>query len=111
MAGLLFHPQDAEALGACIGRLAESRAMREQLGENLYEKASREFSIDATVGKQIEIYQTILRRTARAKEKRRGVLDLRGLWQGQCGRRRDLEGDTRADAAHRPGYAHLRPLA
>ena len=83
--GLLFHPQDAEALGACIGRLAESRAMREQLGENLYEKASREFSIDATVGKQIEIYQTILRRTARAKEKRRGVLICGAYGKGNAG--------------------------
>ena len=83
--GLLFHPQDAEALGACISRLAESRAMREQLGENLYEKASREFSIDATVGKQLEIYQTILRRTARAKEKRRGVLICGAYGKGNAG--------------------------
>ena len=41
--GLLFHPQDAEALGACISRLAESRAMREQLGENLYERRRASF--------------------------------------------------------------------
>lgn len=41
--GLLFEPQNAEALGGCIARLAESAAMRAQLGENLYEKASREF--------------------------------------------------------------------
>ena len=59
--------------------------MREQLGENLYEKASREFSIDATVGKQLEIYQTILRRTARAKEKRRGVLICGAYGKGNAG--------------------------
>ena len=41
--GLLFEPQNAEALGGCMARLAESAAMRAQLGENLYEKASREF--------------------------------------------------------------------
>ena len=72
--GLLFEPQNAEALGGCMARLAESAAMRAQLGENLYEKASREFSISATVGKQIEIYQTILRRTAMPKKKIYGVL-------------------------------------
>ena len=83
--GLLFPPQDAQALGACISRLAESRAMRERLGENLYEKASREFSIDATVGKQIEIYQTILRRTARGTKKRRGVMICGAYGKGNAG--------------------------
>ena len=81
MTGLLFEPQNAEALGACMTRLAESRAMREQLGENLYEKASHEFSIDATVGKQIEIYQTILRRTAQPKKKKIRRAHLRRLRQ------------------------------
>ena len=83
--GLLFEPQNAEALGACMTRLAESRAMREQLGENLYEKASHEFSIDATVGKQIEIYQTILRRTAQPKKKKSGVLICGAYGKGNAG--------------------------
>ena len=83
--GLLFAPQDAQALGSCMARLAESRAMREQLGENLYEKASQEFSIDATVGKQIEIYQTILRRTAQPKQKKRGVLICGAYGKGNAG--------------------------
>ena len=85
MTGLLFEPQNAEALGACMTRLAESRAMREQLGENLYEKASHEFSIDATVGKQIEIYQTILRRTAQPKKKKSGVLICGAYGKGNAG--------------------------
>ncbi len=83
--GLLFEPQNAEALGACMTRLAESRAMREQLGENLHEKASHEFSIDATVGKQIEIYQTILRRTAQPKKKKSGVLICGAYGKGNAG--------------------------
>ena len=83
--GLLFEPQNAEALGAYMTRLAESRAMREQLGENLYEKASHEFSIDATVGKQIEIYQTILRRTAQPKKKKSGVLICGAYGKGNAG--------------------------
>ena len=83
--GLLFEPQNAEALGACMARLAESAAMRAQLGENLYEKASREFSISATVGKQIEIYQTILRRTAMPKKKKYGVLICGAYGKGNAG--------------------------
>lgn len=83
--GLLFEPQNAEALGSCMSRLAESAAMREQLGENLYEKASREFSISATVGKQIEIYQTILRRSNQPKRKRNGVLICGAYGKGNAG--------------------------
>ena len=84
--GLLFEPQNAEALGACMTRLPNRKsAMREQLGENLYEKASHEFSIDATVGKQIEIYQTILRRTAQPKKKKSGVLICGAYGKGNAG--------------------------
>ena len=83
--GLLFEPQNAEVLGGCIARLAESAAMRAQLGENLYEKASREFSISATVGKQVEIYQTILRRTAMPKKKKYGVLICGAYGKGNAG--------------------------
>ena len=83
--GLLFEPQNAEALGTCMIRLAESRAMRAQLGENLHEKASREFSIDATVGKQLEIYETILRRTAMPKKKKYGVLICGAYGKGNAG--------------------------
>ena len=85
MTGLLFEPQNAEALGGCMARLAESAVMRTQLGENLYEKASREFSISATVGKQIEIYQTILRRTAMPKKKKYGVLICGAYGKGNAG--------------------------
>ena len=83
--GLLFEPQNAGALGTCMIRLAESRAMRAQLGENLYEKASREFSIDATVGKQLEIYETILRRTAMPKKKKYGALICGAYGKGNAG--------------------------
>ena len=83
--GLLFEPQNAEALSTCMIRLAESRAMRAQLGENLYEKASREFSIDATVGKQLEIYETILRRTAMPKKKKYGALICGAYGKGNAG--------------------------
>ena len=83
--GLLFEPQNAEALGTCMIQLAESRAMRAHLGENLYEKASREFSIDATVGKQLEIYETILRRTAMPKKKKYGALICGAYGKGNAG--------------------------
>lgn len=83
--GLLFEAQDVQALGTCIARLADSRAMRQQLGENVYEKASREFSVRATVGKQIEIYETILRRSAAPKRKQAGVLICGAYGKGNAG--------------------------
>ena len=83
--GLLFPPQDEVSLGACMTRLAQSAAMRRQLGENLYEKASHEFSIDATLEKQLEIYRTILRREHAPERKRAGVLICGAYGKGNAG--------------------------
>ena len=85
--------------------------MREQLGENLYEKASREFSIDATVGKQIEIYQTILRPHGAARtEKRRGVLICGAYGKGNAGDDAILKAILAQMRHIDPDMPHLRPL-
>ena len=73
--GFLFAPGDAEALAAHLVTLANDPALRTQLGDALYEKASTQFSLEATRRCQIDIYETILRRRQRALEKKRdGVL-------------------------------------
>ncbi len=72
--GLLFEAKDAETLAKHIRLLAENDALRTKLGEALYEKAKREYSLDATVRRQIEIYESILRRRQRVGRKRDGVL-------------------------------------
>ena len=59
--GYLFPPGDAEALAGHLVTLARDPALRKAMGERLYHKADRDFSIEATIQKQLEIYETILR--------------------------------------------------
>ena len=72
--GLLFEPKDVDTLAAHLTLLATDDDLRRTLGEALYEKASRDFSVEATVRRQKEIYASILRRQARKGRKRDGVL-------------------------------------
>lgn len=72
--GLLFPARDFEKLAEHIRLLATDEEKRRQLGEALYEKASRDFSVDATVRRQKEIYESILRREERKSRKRDGVM-------------------------------------
>ena len=83
--GLLFEPKDAEMLAEHMLRLARNRAFRLRLGENLHERASTKFSIDATVAAQREIYETILRRSARDPRARSGVLICGAYGKGNAG--------------------------
>lgn len=83
--GLLFEPRDVKTLAAHMIRMAQNTAFRRQMGENLYEKASAEFTVDATVSRQIEIYKTILRREAAPKQKRSGVLICGAYGKGNAG--------------------------
>ena len=59
--GFLFPPGDHKALAGHLLTLARDPALRKTMGQRLYEKAKREFSIEATVQRQLEIYETILR--------------------------------------------------
>ncbi len=73
--GLLFPAQDVALLAQHMKLLAGDADLRRQLGDSLYEKTKNEFSLDATVQHQEEIYQAILRKTERKKHKKRdGVL-------------------------------------
>ena len=54
--------------------VARNRELREKLAQSIFEKVRREFSVDATVQTQVEIYQTNLRRSRRMARKKDGVL-------------------------------------
>lgn len=83
--GFLFPAQDVDALAKKMICLAENAALRTQMGDALFEKTRREFSLDAMVAKQKSIYQTILRRAARAARKRDGVIVCGAYGKGNCG--------------------------
>ena len=72
--GLLFQPQDVDALAERMQRLASDGALRERLSRKLFEKTRDQFSLEATLRHQEEIYASVLRRTARRDRRRDGVL-------------------------------------
>ncbi len=83
--GLLFPAQDARALAGHMVRLATQPQTRREMGERLYKKAAEQFSLEATVRKQKQIYQTILRREQRPKGRRDGVLICGAYGRGNAG--------------------------
>ena len=83
--GYLFQPGDWEALGAHLAAMGNDDALRKSLGEKLYEKASTQFSIQKTVDTQLHIYEEILRRHARPKRGRDGVVICGAYGRGNAG--------------------------
>lgn len=83
--GLLFEARDAEGLAAHMVALAEDPELRERLGNGLYERAKRDFSEEATVERQKEIYRVLIRRAARPARKRDGVLICGAYGKGNAG--------------------------
>ncbi len=78
--GLLFQPRDYESLGRHLADLAANSALRRRLGDKLLEKARESYSIENTVRRQLEIYETILRRRDRAGGRKRDGVILCGAY-------------------------------
>ena len=85
VSGYLFTPGDAETLGKRLAALGNDDALRRDMGEKLYEKASRDFSIQKTVDTQLHIYQEILRRCHRERKARDGVVICGAYGRGNAG--------------------------
>ncbi len=83
--GFLFTPGDFEALGTYLAALGNDDALRRDMGEKLYEKASTHFSIQNTVDTQLHIYQEILRRHRRPAQSRDGVVICGAYGRGNAG--------------------------
>ena len=78
--GLLFEPKDAETLKAHILLFAKDKDFRLKMAQALYEKAEKEYSVEATVRMQKEIYASVLRRRARRAEKKRDGVVICGAY-------------------------------
>ena len=85
VSGYLFAPGDAEDLGRRLAALGADDALRRDMGEKLYAKASRDFSIQKTVDTQLRIYQEILRRSRRERKARDGVVICGAYGRGNAG--------------------------
>ena len=83
--GFLFEPRDVDALAAHMTCLAKDSILRRQMGQALQEKTRQEFSLDAMVEKQKQIYASILRRTERLQRERDGVVICGAYGRGNCG--------------------------
>ncbi len=86
--GLIFSPGDENQLAAHLVTLATDKALRDRMGELLYQKASADFSIDRMVEHQLEIYESILKREARKssnKGKRDGAIICGAYGHGNAG--------------------------
>lgn len=87
----MVQPGDVEALTERMLRLVRDSALRKKLGQAIFEKVKREFSIDATVRTQVEIYETILRRLRQEAGKKHGVLICGAYGNGNVGDETILE--------------------
>ena len=86
--GLIFTPGNEKELAEHLVTLANDKALREKMGNLLYEKASAEFSIDRMVEHQLEIYHSVLEREERKKNrqgKRDGVIICGAYGHGNAG--------------------------
>ena len=83
--GYLFTPGDWQTLGRYLAVLGNGDALRREMGEKLYEKASAKFSIQSTVDTQLHIYEEIIRRHNRPKRDRDGVVICGAYGRGNAG--------------------------
>lgn len=83
--GLLFEAGDADGLAKHLTALAQDEKLRCNLGQRLYNKAKKEYSLQNTVSRQQEIYEHILRHRNRPVTKRDGALICGAYGRGNAG--------------------------
>ena len=74
-----------QALGEHLAALGNDDALRHEMGEKLYQKASTQFSIQKTVDTQLHIYREIIRRHSRPNADRDGVVICGAYGRGNAG--------------------------
>ncbi len=83
--GLLFEAGDVDTLAEHLSALAADAGLRQRLGRRLLDKARTEYSLEATITRQLDIYQNILRKQAHPIRKRNGVLVCGAYGRGNAG--------------------------
>lgn len=83
--GYLFTPGDFQSLGNYLAKLGNHDDLRQSMGQKLHLKASSKFSIENTVNTQLDIYRSVIRRHARPKTGRDGVVICGAYGRGNAG--------------------------
>lgn len=89
--GLLVEPGDVNSLSERMLRVTRDDALRHSLGDAIFRKVKAEFSAEATVRTQVEIYETVLRRMRRVTGQKDGVLICGAYGKGNAGDETILE--------------------
>ncbi len=93
--GYLFTPGDVAALTRHLRALYDDPARREAMGQALFVRAARDFSMERMLDTQTDIYETILRRAARKPMERDRLIVSGAYGQGNAGDDAILEGILR----------------
>lgn len=83
--GFLFEPRDVSALSRHLITLAQDETLRKQLGQQLYDRTSQHFSMEASRKRQLEIYELVLQREKTKRNERQGVLICGAYGHGNSG--------------------------
>ena len=83
--GFLFEAGDPQGLARHLVTLAQDPELRRHMGQRLYERGKKDYSLDATLNRQLEIYATILRRARRNPGRRDGALVCGAYGRGNAG--------------------------
>ncbi len=83
--GFLASPGDVDTIAERMTQVAGDRTLRERLGLAIFEKVHREFSAEATVRTQEEIYEKVIRRYHRSLRGEGGVLICGAYGRGNIG--------------------------
>lgn len=89
--GFLVEPRDVPHLAERMLRVVRDAPLRQRLGEAIFRKVKAEFSSEATVRTQEEIYETVLRRWGRIAGAKDGVLICGAYGKGNTGDETILE--------------------
>lgn len=71
--GLIFPAGDDRQLAECVQKLYDDPTLMQAMGRRLLEKARVKFSIEVTIKTQVDIYESVLRRSQRPKRGRDGL--------------------------------------
>lgn len=83
--GLLFDVGDDERLSEHLKMLYEDEALRKGMAERLFEKSSREYSFEAMVRDQRDIYRKVSQRRANEKKRGKNVIVCGSYGRGNAG--------------------------
>lgn len=83
--GYLITPGDYDTMARRMIRLATDKALRTELGRNMYEKVRTEFSAETTARRQMEIYEEIFHRRTMQARGRYGAVICGAYGRGNAG--------------------------